>query len=68
MYLHSQTATPDGDLVVTKSSFLIRRTRQARFDELLDSVALHERHLMSFSCTGPMPPHSFVALSGPDGA
>src|SRR4051794_33874038 len=58
---------PDDDLVVTKSSFLIRKDQRSRFDELLDAVALGERHLMQFSCTGPMPPHSFVALSGMGG-
>src|SRR3954451_11537341 len=58
---------PDDDLVVTKSSFLIRQDRRSRFDELLDSVALSQRHLMQFVCTGPMPPHSFVALSGMGG-
>lgn len=59
---------PDGELVVTKSSFLIERTKQSRFDELLDAVALAGRHVMQFSCTGPMPPHSFVELSGAGGA
>jgi hypothetical protein len=58
---------PDDDLVITKSSFLIRKDERSRFDELLDSLALGGRHLMQFICTGPMPPHSFVALSGMGG-
>jgi hypothetical protein len=34
------------------------------FDELLESVALNERHRLGFTCTGPLPPHSFVDLRG----
>jgi hypothetical protein len=51
---------PDDELSVVKASFLVRDRRA--FDEQLDAVALALRHLVDFTCTGPMPPHSFVAL------
>ena len=55
---------PAGELEVVRASFLVRRRRTAKFDELLESVALTNRHLITFTCTGPVPPHSFVDLDG----
>ena len=55
---------PDEELTVVKASFLIRERDQRGFDEQLESVALGLRHLVNFTCTGPLPPHSFVALGG----
>jgi hypothetical protein len=55
---------PTGELEVVRASFLVRRRRTAKFDELLESVALSQRHLITFTCTGPVPPHSFVDLDG----
>lgn len=52
------------ELEVVRASFLVRRDSVARFDEVLESVALRERHRLSFTCTGPVPPHSFVDLRG----
>jgi gas vesicle protein GvpL/GvpF len=59
-----RTDEPDGELTVVKASFLIRERDRRGFDELLESVALGLRHLVSFRCTGPLPPHSFVVLGG----
>jgi hypothetical protein len=55
---------PQGDLEVLRASFLVRRDAVAVFDEILESVALGERHRLGFTCTGPLPPHSFVDLRG----
>jgi hypothetical protein len=55
----------DDELSVVKASFLIRD--RAAFDAQLDAVALGLRHLVDFTCTGPMPPHSFVALRADGG-
>jgi Gas vesicle synthesis protein GvpL/GvpF len=52
------------ELTVVKASFLVRGRDRARFDEALESVALRLRHLLTFTCTGPLPPHSFVSLDG----
>lgn len=58
----------DDELTVAKASFLIRDGDRRKFDEVLDSVALGLRHLVRFTCTGPLPPHSFVSLAGGGGA
>jgi gas vesicle protein GvpL/GvpF len=55
---------PTGELEVLRASFLVRRRKTRKFDELLESVALTHRHLIGFTCTGPVPPHSFVDLDG----
>ena len=60
--LEAHVDPPDDDLTVVKASFLVRD--RVPFDEQLDAAALGLRHLVDFACTGPMPPHSFVALRG----
>jgi hypothetical protein len=52
------------ELDIVRASFLVRRRKTAKFEELLESVALTHRHLIRFTCTGPVPPHSFVNLDG----
>jgi hypothetical protein len=54
----------DDELGVVKASFLIRDGDLETFNAELDAVALHLRHLAQFTCTGPLPPHSFVGLGG----
>jgi hypothetical protein len=53
---------PQGEVEFVRGSFLIRTKDKHTFDELVDSVALGLRHVARFTCTGPMPPHSFVSL------
>jgi hypothetical protein len=55
---------PNDELEVVRASFLVRRREVAKFDEVLESVALTHRHRIGFTCTGPVPPHSFVELKG----
>jgi hypothetical protein len=52
----------DDELAVVKASFLVRDRQRKKFDAELDAVALRLRHLVAFTCTGPLPPHSFVEL------
>jgi hypothetical protein len=52
----------DDELGVVRASFLVRDRKRKKFDAELDAVALRLRHLVTFTCTGPLPPHSFVAL------
>jgi hypothetical protein len=56
------------ELAVVKASFLVRDRDRRRFDEALESTALRLRHLLTFTCTGPLPPHSFVSLGRTGGA
>jgi hypothetical protein len=53
---------PESELEVARVSFLVERKGLDAFEKSLESVALVHRHLMNFSCTGPLPPHSFVDL------
>ena len=59
---------PEDELAVVRASFLVRDRDRARFDDLLEAAALRLRHLVHVRCTGPLPPHSFVALAGPGGS
>lgn len=52
----------DDELMIVKASFLVRDRKRKKFDAELDAVALRLRHLVNFTCTGPLPPHSFVSL------
>jgi hypothetical protein len=54
----------ESELEVVRASFLVERKGLDTFEKALESVALVHRHLMNFSCTGPLPPHSFVDLGG----
>jgi Gas vesicle synthesis protein GvpL/GvpF len=59
---------PEDELAVVRASFLVRDRDRARFDDLLEAAALRLRHLVHVRCTGPLPPHSFVGLTGPAGS
>jgi hypothetical protein len=64
---HSTEVTADepaSELEIVRASFLVPQGETAKFDAALDSVALANRHLIDFTCTGPVPPHSFVNLGG----
>jgi Gas vesicle synthesis protein GvpL/GvpF len=60
----TQVDETDDELGVVKASFLMRDRDLKKFDAELDAVALRLRHLAQFTCTGPLPPHSFVSLGG----
>lgn len=57
-------ADPSHERVVMTASFLIERARLATFDQTLDRIAAEQAERMRFKYTGPLPPHSFVELSG----
>jgi Gas vesicle synthesis protein GvpL/GvpF len=54
---------PAHERVVAQVSFLVERARLAEFDALVDEVAAGFGGLIRFKYTGPLPPHSFVALA-----
>ena len=54
---------PQAELEIVRSSFLVQMPSVTSFDAALESLALRLRHLIAFTCTGPVPPHSFVSLS-----
>jgi hypothetical protein len=59
-----EAGEPAHERVVVQASFLVERARLAEFDALVDDVAAGFGGLIRFKYTGPLPPHSFVALAG----
>ena len=57
-------ADPAHERMVLAASFLIERARLDAFDRKLDEIAAGRADSMRFKYTGPLPPHSFVELSG----
>jgi Gas vesicle synthesis protein GvpL/GvpF len=55
---------PAHERVALSASFLVERDRLDAFDQLLEQVAAQRADRMRFKYTGPLPPHSFVQLSG----
>lgn len=55
---------PAHERVALSASFLVERSRLADFDRLVDQAAADRHDRMRFKYTGPLPPHSFVELSG----
>jgi hypothetical protein len=55
---------PAHERVALTASFLLERGRIEAFDRILDQVAAEQAQRMRFKYTGPLPPHSFVELSG----
>jgi hypothetical protein len=50
--------------VALNASFLVERARLDQFDQIVDEVAASNAGRMRFKYTGPLPPHSFVQLTG----
>jgi hypothetical protein len=57
-------AEPAHERIALSASFLVARDRLEDFDRRLDQIAAERSPLMRFKSTGPLPPHSFVELSG----
>ena len=47
-----------------QASFLLRRTRQKQWQQILDRYAKRWQQRRRIECTGPWPPYSFVATDG----
>jgi hypothetical protein len=54
---------PRTEYELLRASYLVERGRIREFDKRVSEIAGGERERMSFTYTGPLPPHSFVALS-----
>jgi hypothetical protein len=54
---------PRTEYELLRASYLVERRRIAKFDACVGEIAGRERDRMSFSYTGPLPPHSFVSLA-----
>jgi hypothetical protein len=54
---------PRTELEVLRASYLVEQRKIRAFDARMDELSRPERERISFTYTGPLPPHSFVALS-----
>jgi hypothetical protein len=59
-----EVADPAHERVVLDASFLLKRERLAEFDDLVERIAREQAERLRVKLTGPLPPHSFVQLSG----
>jgi len=55
-------AEPNHQWAAVNASFLVQRGRIKDFDEAVDEVGQTQADRIRFKYTGPLPPHSFVAL------
>jgi hypothetical protein len=49
---------------VIRAAYLVDERDIRAFDKHMDEIARRERDTITFTYTGPLPPHSFVALAG----
>jgi hypothetical protein len=54
---------PRTEYELLRASYLVERGRVAEFDALMNDLARGEHDRITFSYTGPLPPHSFVSLT-----
>ena len=59
-----EVGEPAHERMVLGASFLVSRKRLEKFDETLERLARERSDRMRFKLTGPLPPHSFVELTG----
>lgn len=61
--LATEAPAPPHEHVVLAASFLVARERIEAFDAAVNRVGEAQAGRMNFRYTGPLPPHSFVALA-----
>jgi len=59
---------PVSEYEVLRASFLVEQGKVSTFDRRLDAVARDDEGRISFTYTGPIAPHAFVALATAPGA
>jgi hypothetical protein len=57
-----EVSDPAHERVVVSASFLVEAERLSDFDAAVDRLGRAQAERMRFRYTGPLPPHSFVAL------
>ena len=51
------------DYELVRVSYLVDEQDIRKFDKRMDEIARREQGRITFTYTGPLPPHSFVALA-----
>jgi hypothetical protein len=62
--LATRVSPPAHERVAVNAAFLLDRARASEFDAVLDAFAEGQAGRLRFKYAGPLPPHSFVELSG----
>ncbi len=62
--LEQNVSPPSHERVALNAAFLLDRAQSQEFDQVLEAVAEGQSGRLRFRYTGPLPPHSFVELSG----
>jgi hypothetical protein len=57
-----QVGEPDHEHVAANVSFLVEEAQIPAFDQAVDALGRQNAGRMTFKCTGPLPPYSFVEL------
>jgi len=60
----AELAPPPHERIVLNASFLVDSSRLTEFDAAVEQVGESQGGRMRFKYTGPLPPHSFVELTG----
>jgi hypothetical protein len=58
----SRDNQPIGDKMIMNAAFLVDRTREAEFDEVVNRIARKYGKRLKFKYTGPWPPYNFVNI------
>lgn len=61
--LQTRVADPNHERVMVNASFLVERATIPRFDAEVDRIGADQAGRVRVKYTGPLPPHSFVALT-----
>ena len=58
----SRDNQPIGDKMIMNAAFLVDRSREAEFDEVINKIARKYGKRLKFKYTGPWPPYNFVNI------
>lgn len=58
----SRSNKPIGDRMILNAAFLVERSQEAAFDEIVKEVSRKYEDLLTFKYSGPWPPYNFVNI------
>ena len=58
----SRSNKPIGDRMILNAAYLVERSREQEFDEVVKSLSRKYEDELSFKYTGPWPPYNFVNI------
>lgn len=58
----SRSNKPIGDRMILNAAFLVERSQESSFDEIVKEVSRRYEELLTFKYSGPWPPYNFVNI------